>query len=249
VNGSGGPILPSVVRRVQVEASKADVGIARLLGPLLESWYGTSGRRFAWRFWRDEYRVLITEVLLQRTRADAVEAGALRFFARYPGWPELAMAKPADIAAQLQPLGLSARRARSLHALARYFAGSPRDRAYEDLPGVGQYIARATRVSMDGSAEAMVDSNFVRVLHRVFGGDWMADYRHDRRLQALALQVVISSSDPRVVNWAVVDLGALICKPRRPDCAHCPLRHRCEWASGSVTLQDRNAAQIAAPRP
>ena len=78
--------------------------------------------------------------------------------------------------------------------------------ALEDRPGVGQYISRAVAVSLFGASDAMVDVNFVRVLHRAFDGPWKADYRHDRRLQALAAAVVSGANDPRSVNWAILDL-------------------------------------------
>jgi len=106
---------------------------------------------------------------------------------------------------------------------------------YEQLPGVGQYIGRSTRVSLHASREAMVDANFVRLLQRLFAGPWMADYRHDRRLQQLALAIVEAAGDPRVANWAVLDLGATVCTPSRPRCGECPLAAHCPVGRGEAT--------------
>jgi A/G-specific adenine glycosylase len=100
----------------------------------------------------------------------------------------------------------------------------------EEAPGVGQYIGRAVRVMTRGESAAMVDSNWVRVLHRVFDGAWMADYRYDPRLQALSQAVVDGARDSRVVNWAMLDVGATLCLPRSPRCAACPLAEACAYA-------------------
>jgi A/G-specific adenine glycosylase len=110
-------------------------------------------------------------------------------------------------------------------------------------PGVGQYVARAVRVAAYGDPLAMVDANFVRVLMRYFPGPWMADYRRDRRLQSLASSVIGGAADARAANWAVLDLGAAVCRPRVPDCVTCPLRDGCRAAPRG----DPTAAGMAPP--
>jgi A/G-specific adenine glycosylase len=82
----------------------------------------------------------------------------------------------------------------------------------------------------------MVDSNFVRLLKRVMGGEWMADYRYDRRLQQLA-HAVVEGQDARTVNWAILDFAALVCKPRRPACKACPLIMHCAYGQTQVSGQ------------
>ena len=168
----------------------------------------------------------MTEVLLQRTRAETIERFIAAFLAAYPSAGVLAGTPVDELERTLGPIGLQHRRAASLKALAQGWdlnRGAP----WEARPGVGQYVARAIRVATLGTPEAMVDSNFVRMLQRVFGGDWMADYRHDRRLQGLASAVIEGGSDARRANWAVLDLGALVCTPRRPSCLKCPLVDLC----------------------
>jgi A/G-specific adenine glycosylase len=226
-----------VVRHVQVEAAPRDVEIARSCAPLLERWFQLGGRRFVWRSWSDEYRVLVAEVLLQRTRAEAAEAFLPSFLSAYPNWGALASSDRDELEELLRPLGLARRRAESLRSLAGILVEAPDQRDYEYLPGIGQYIGRAARVAMYGSREAMVDANFVRVLRRVFDGPWMADYRYDQRLQCLARSLTEGAHDPRVVNWAVLDLGALLCTPRRPRCGRCPLQSRCRAGQALWTEQ------------
>jgi len=139
------------------------------------------------------------------TGAGKVAAFIDRFFSEYPGWSELAAAEELELQERLRPLGLHRRRASVLRRLAASVLDQPY-LALEDRPGVGQYISRAVAVSLFGASDAMVDVNFVRVLHRAFDGPWKADYRHDRRLQALAAAVVSGANDPRSVNWAILDL-------------------------------------------
>jgi A/G-specific adenine glycosylase len=222
----GDPILTVMGRNVQGVASAADLATARSAAELLESWYAVSGRRFPWRLWTDEYRVLVTEVLLQRTRAAAVEAVLPTLFSAYPSWSAMAAAPPGELESVIAVLGLASRRGATLRRLA-----TDRDDStgsdYASTAGIGQYISRAVRVTILASREAMVDTNFVRIVHRLLPGPWMADYRFDRRLQAIGLELVKAAKDPRVANWAVLDLGAVTCTPRQPSCPTCPLRAHC----------------------
>jgi len=216
--GSGGP-----------SPASGEVARARAAGRRLEAWFAEAGREFPWRRWRDLYRVAVTEVLLQRTQAPVVAAFVPAFLQKYSGWEAIAFSSVEDLERALSPLGLQRRRARTLQDLALMML--KRRELTGKLPGFGQYVGRAVSVTLRGQRVAMVDANFVRVLRRVFGGRWMSDYRYDRRLQGLAQAVVDGASDSRAVNWAVLDLGATVCKPRNPACARCPLRSACDWAN------------------
>jgi len=101
----------------------------------------------------------------------------------------------------------------------------------EDAPGVGQYVSRAIQVAESNAKVAMVDGNWVRILHRVFSDEWMADYRYDPRLQRLAQSMVEGATDSRSLNWAILDMGATICLPRKPLCPQCPIASLCETGS------------------
>lgn len=207
----------------------ADRACAGVIGERLEDWGTQNLRDFAWRSWSDPYRVTVVEVLLQQTAAQKVAAFVDDWFKAYPDWQALAAATSEELESYLRPLGLHRRRAAVLGRLARSFLGDPRAEL-ASRPGVGQYISRAVSVALHGGREAMVDVNFVRILRRAFEGPWMADYRYDRRLQDLAQGVVDGARDPRRVNWAVLDLAAKVCRPRRPNCWECPIIQEC--ASG-----------------
>jgi A/G-specific adenine glycosylase len=211
-------------RETRPPPSPSELRRAARIGRALEGWFAGSGRDFPWRLWRDDYRIAITEVLLQRTRAEAVRRFIGPFLHRFPTAGSLAASSARELEEALAPIGLQRRRAASLKKLAETMVRDE-DLSWEQRPGVGQYVARAIAVGVSNDRLAMVDSNFVRLLHRAFLGDWMSDYRYDKRLQALALAVV--SGDPRTVNWAVLDLGALVCLPRVPRCSACPIRDQC----------------------
>jgi A/G-specific adenine glycosylase len=216
--------------RKQRSPSRSDLEVASRIAAPLEGWFAQAGSRFEWRSWRDAYRVTVTEILLQRTRATVVEAFLPGFLAKYPTWSALRDATIDTLERELHPLGLEARRANLLVTLAREelslgTAWSPR------RASLGQYAARAVEVTLWAARSALVDSNFVRVVTRLFAPPWMSDYRFDRRLQGIAQQVVNSAEDPRSVNWALLDLGRTVCLPRIPRCDQCPLRPYCRYAA------------------
>ncbi len=200
---------------------------ARLL-----AWFTRSARKFPWRKRRASlYHKVVAEVLLQRTRAEVVSAFLPAFLGRFPSWASLAEATEKELGAFLQPLGLWRRRATSLKKLAVELASRkgcfPRNRAeIESLPGVGQYIANAVMLFCHGDAEPLLDVNMARVLERYFGPRTLADIRYDPYLQNLARRV-LRSTDAVSLNWATLDLAALICTNRKPRCGECPLAAGC----------------------
>ena len=222
--------MDSIASGVPASCHSDDTATAGQLGLAIESWAAVNLREFPWRAWTDLYRLTVTEVLLQQTAAPKVAAFVASWFERYPSWAELAAAPAEELEAALLPLGLHRRRAATLNRLALSFVEGP-SADMASRPGVGQYISRAVAVALRGEAVAMVDVNFVRILHRAFDGPWKADYRYDSRLQALALAVVEAATDARTINWAVLDLAAKVCKAGRPRCPACPIMDVCRTGS------------------
>jgi A/G-specific adenine glycosylase len=220
----------------QPELSTPDRAAVRAISDGLVTWFDEHGREFPWRDdGYDAYRLLVTEILLQRTRAETVSSFVDGFFQAYPGWESLAVANEVEIAGALSGIGLQARRAASLSALGKAIVAldgvlpSERDRI-ETLPGVGQYIANAVELLMHGHPRPLLDTNMARVIERYIRPRDLADIRHDPWLQAAA-QYLVEQGDPKIINWAVLDLGALVCKPRTPSCGDCPLNDRCSLAN------------------
>jgi len=201
---------------------------------VLIKWYATSGRQFPWRrTGASRFHQIISEILLQRTRAETVAAFWAAFLTRFPSWSSLAAASIEEVEALLKPIGLSAQRAPRLKALATAITTrsgrfpSTRDEI-EALPGVGQYIANAVLLFCFDKPHPLVDVNMARVLERFFGPRKLADIRYDPYLQQLA-HAVVSSKHPRNLNWAILDLAAKLCTISDPLCERCPLSARCKY--------------------
>ena len=202
-------------------------------------WFDMAGRDFPWRARNaTTYLQVLTELLVQQTRAESVAAVLPRIVRRYPSWRSLAGAKIRELERVLKPLGLWRRRARAIKNLAIALKARnwewPIERdELEALPAVGQYVASAVRIFIHDQREPLVDVNMARVLERLFGPRALADIRHDPWLQSLARRVV-AEDDPRLVNWAVLDFGAIVCTPRNPLCLECPLRRSCVYYTGAA---------------
>ena len=215
--------------QLNIEASK----VLEFQNYLL-SWYFHNGRSFPWRKSNlSEYQLIITELLLQRTRAEVVSDYFQVFFKQYPSWIELADAPVSEIAKVVQPIGLWKRKSITLKRIAeeivsREFRVPHLRQEIEALPGVGQYIANAILLLCYSQAQPLLDINMSRVLERVFGPRILSDIRYDPYLQALAMSVV-QCKYPKEMNWAILDFAALICLIKKPLCNACILNKLCTF--------------------
>jgi A/G-specific adenine glycosylase len=193
-------------------------------------WSRSHGRIFPWRETTEPFRVLVAELLLQKTPSWKVAPVYEQLFAKWPGPDEMAAAPVGQLEQVIRPLGLI-RRAAKLKAVAETVAKSgevPGDvRQLQELPGVGEYVARAVACFALGDSVPLVDGVSGRVYRRYFGVAGEGEPARDPRLWELAGRVV--GRHARKVNWAVLDLGATVCKARRPDCPTCPARGSCAW--------------------
>ena len=206
--------------------------LARKIRRALLRWYQDEGRHFRWRNRSAGlYQKIVAEVLLQRTQAGTVAAFYDDFLKRFPNWQSLAESSAAEIGNHIKPLGLWKRRGESLAALASVMSSRrgrfPRTRReIEQLPGVGQYIASAVLLFSQTEPEPLLDVNMARVLERLFGARTIVDIRYDPHLQFTS-RVVLHGREPERINWAILDLAALICVSRNPRCSVCPLLRFC----------------------
>lgn len=197
----------------------------------LLAWFDRHKRPLPWRSEADRsdpYKVLVAEVMLQQTRVDVVVSYYLRWVRLFPSFAALAMAAEQDVLKAWEGLGYY-RRARALRAAASMveaeFGGClPHEPAeLRRLPGVGRYTAAAVRSLAFGEALIAVDGNVRRVAARVTASETeVSDAEAERLLAHLAV-------GPRgsEVAEALIELGALVCTPKRPSCAACPLRPSC----------------------
>ena len=209
-------------------------------------WFARNGRSFPWRHSSARtYVQIVSEVLLQRTQAHRVATVIPEFISKYPSWHCLAKANRFHLRRLIEPLGLWRRRTITLLALAREMnrRHGRFPRAYEEiieLPGIGQYIANAILLFAHRRRFPLIDVNMARVLERNFGPRKLVDIRYDQFLQSLAARVV-SKGDPIAVNWAILDLAALLCTSRAPRCSECPLASRCRFGVARLR-RDRKGA-------
>ncbi len=166
--------------------------------------------------------------MLQQTQAERIVRAYPLFLERFPTLRALAEADAADVLRAWGSLGYN-RRAVHLWRAARLCVASggvpARIDELEALPGVGPYTARAVASFAFGADEAPVEANVRRILTRVFGLPPDAD------VQELADELLPRG---RSAEWnqALMDLGSLICRPRKPRCHACPLREECAWRAG-----------------
>ncbi|MEJ5359970.1 MAG: A/G-specific adenine glycosylase [Desulfobacterales bacterium] len=205
--------------------------IARIRRRLL-AWYDRRRRHLPWRRTGDPYRIWVSEVMLQQTRVETVIAYYARFLRRYPTIARLAEAAPEEVLKAWEGLGYYAR-ARNLHRAARILrerhGGSfPADpESFRALPGVGDYTAAAVYSIAFGRPLAVVDGNVRRVLARVLALPLPVDSAPGARRLRETADRLLSPRRPGDFNQAVMELGALVCTPRRPGCPGCPILDHC----------------------
>lgn len=204
-------------------AADAHAGREALLG-----WADGRLRDLPWRRTRDPWAVLVSEVMAQQTGVDRVVPRYLAFLDRFPDPAACAAAPPAEVLRLWAGLGYN-RRALNLHrcavALVAEHGGRVPDRldALVRLPGVGAYTARAVLAFAFEQPVGVVDTNVGRVLAR-----WQGRRLAPREAQTLADALV---PDGRAWAWnqALMELGAVVCRRRAPDCVGCPVVTVCGW--------------------
>ncbi|MEQ7873551.1 A/G-specific adenine glycosylase [Sphingomonas sp. ASV193] len=197
----------------------------------------------------DPYRVWLSEVMLQQTTVATVVPRFERFVARWPTIEALAGAADAEVLSEWAGLGYYAR-ARNLIACAREVAamgGFPSTEAeLRCLPGLGAYTAAAIAAIAFGERAAVIDTNVERVVARLAGIDRpVADSRGAIRA---SVEAMVPADRPGDFAQAMMDLGATICRPKRPACLACPLREECAaFASGDPEAFPAPKAKRARP--
>jgi A/G-specific adenine glycosylase len=202
-------------------------------------WFDRQQRDLPWRKDHDPYRVWVSEIMLQQTRVAAVLEHYARFLERFPDVHALAQAPIESVLTVWSGLGYY-RRARMMHEAARQVANSlggnfPTSAAeWRELPGIGRYTAAAIASICWGEPCAVVDGNVERVLGRMVDANPQTVWEIAGEL--------LSRRRPGDFNQAMMELGAMVCLPKGPNCEVCPVARFCTWRREGRRTQSQNSA-------
>ena len=198
----------------------------------LLSWYRKNARDLPWRAAPEPYSTWLSEVILQQTRVAQGTAYWERFLAAFPTVTDLAAAPTEEVMSLWKGLGYYSR-ARNLHLAAQRIV-SERNGAlpvkaaeWAALPGIGPYTAAAIASICHGEAVPVIDGNVQRVISRLFDIENPVDRKTGRKAIEAFCAELVAVEAPGDSNQGWMELGALVCTPKSPDCAHCPLADAC----------------------
>lgn len=198
----------------------------------LEEWYLVHQRKLPFRETHNPYDIWVSEIMLQQTQMETVIPFFNKFIERFPTIEDLAKASEAELLNTIQGLGYY-RRFHHMHKAAnmvinQFHGQFPKTYAeIISLPGVGKYTAGAILSIAYNQPYSATDGNVIRVLSRLHGNDANMRIEKNRKMIESLNQHYIESSTPRVYTQALMELGALICRPSQPKCEDCPLINDC----------------------
>src|SRR6185437_15766843 len=189
-------------------------------------------REMPWKGEKDPYKIWISEIILQQTRVQQGLTYYNRFIEAWPNIKSLAEANEQKVYKLWEGLGYYSR-CRNLMASARYIndeLGGRFPDTYEDilsLKGIGDYTASAIASFAFNQPYAVVDGNVFRVLARFFRIHAPIDSTEGKKIFRSLANMLLDKSNPAEYNQAIMDFGAIVCKPLLPSCSECPLQKKC----------------------
>lgn len=198
----------------------------------LLAWYAANRRRLPWRETSDPYAIWVSEVMLQQTQVATAIPYYRRFMDHFPALEPLARAEIQAVLKLWEGLGYYSR-ARNLHraageVMSRFNGRIPEDPLlFQSLPGVGDYIAAAVTSIAFGRVLPVVDGNVKRVLARLLEIDTPVNRGGAHKTFTVPAARLICPEQPADFNQAMMELGALVCRPKNPECEICPLAGLC----------------------
>jgi A/G-specific adenine glycosylase len=227
-----------------------DLEIGLNIGDLLVDWYEQKKRKLPWRTTKDPYTIWVSEVMLQQTQVKTVIPYFERFIKRFPNIKVLGEANYEDVLSEWRGLGYYSR-ARRMWEGANYILTQSAGKMppnYEELlkvPGIGKYTAGAVASIAYGQKVSAIDGNVLRVMSRLLAWpepvESVKSYRYfDQHIAAWQ-----PCDQPGDFNQALMELGAMICNPTKPNCGECPLIKVCLGKS----KEDVQRFPIKRPKP
>ncbi|WP_248724832.1 A/G-specific adenine glycosylase [Seonamhaeicola sp. ML3] len=195
-------------------------------------WYSVNKRSLPWRQTKDPYHIWLSEIILQQTQVKQGLPYYEAFLKEFPSVSQLANADESKVLKLWQGLGYYSR-ARNLHTTAKYVANELNNefpKTYKGLlklKGVGDYTASAIASICFNEETAVVDGNVFRVLSRYYGIDTPINSTKGIKAFKSLAQELIDKKRPADFNQAIMEFGAMQCKPKNPDCEVCPFNSSC----------------------
>ena len=190
-------------------------------------------RHYSWRKKPNAYKILIAELMLQRTKANQVEPVYKKFLLQYPTIKSLSYARSKSVAKYTNSLGLHGRYKKFIDAgkfVITEFGGIfPKTR--EELikiPGVGDYVGGAISAVCFNKADYVIDSNVARFINRYYNLNFSGEIRRKKIIIEKAKRL-FKIKDQRKLLFAILDFTALVCKPSKPLCYECILKKSCKY--------------------
>ncbi len=190
-------------------------------------------REMPWKGISDPYKIWVSEIILQQTKVEQGEKYYLAFVKKYPSVADLANANQEELYTLWQGLGYYNRCKNMILAAKEimHAHGGKFPKTHAEilsLKGIGDYTAAAISSFAFHLPYAVVDGNVVRVLSRVFAIKESFHTAKGKMAFQLLAQSLLSKKEPSAYNQAIMDLGALICKPKNPNCLECPFQRICK---------------------
>ncbi len=203
-----------------------------IFSKILNHWYSNNKRELPWRLTKNPYYIWLSEIILQQTQIKQGLPYYESFVEEFPTVFHLAKANESEVLKLWQGLGYYSR-ARNLHSTARYIVEELQGEfpnSYNGLlklKGVGDYTASAIASICFNESTAVVDGNVYRVLSRYFGIETAINSSKGAKEFKQLAQTLIDTNNPADYNQAIMEFGAVQCKPQNPDCNICPFNGSC----------------------
>jgi A/G-specific adenine glycosylase len=201
-----------------------------------------NNRAMPWKGEKDPYKIWLSEIILQQTRVEQGRDYYNRFVAAFPNISRLAKAPETKVFKLWEGLGYYTR-CKNLLATARFIANERKGKfpeTYDEilaLKGVGPYTAAAIASFAYNLPHAVVDGNVFRVLARYFGVDKAVDNAEGKKYFTELAAELLDKKNAGIYNQALMDFGAVVCKPQQPLCTNCPLQKNCAaFATNKTTV-------------
>ena len=198
----------------------------------LVNWYNKNKRNLPWRDTSDAYIIWLSEVILQQTRVEQGLPYFCRFVEKYPNVSSFAAANEDEILKLWQGLGYYSR-GRNMLKTARVVQEQYNGKFPElydqliKLKGIGEYTAAAIASFSANEAKAVVDGNVYRVIARYFGISEPINSSNGKKTFQNIADDLLNKKSPALHNQAIMEFGAMLCKPKNPACAICPVNNGC----------------------